>query len=134
MSSKKILTRHSVFYKIILSALICIGMLIGLCAAAAAFAYCTPDPMSLVKPLSIAIIILGASISALITTKLFGVSPALISALIVTLIMMSGGIIANRTDADLGALINCGCYMASAGLFSYLCTRRRKRVPHRRRK
>ncbi len=134
MSFKKSSARRGVFSKICLSLLISAAILLALCAVATAVAYFTPDPMSLVKPLSVAVTVTSACVSAAINSRLFGVSPALISSLILTLIMMGAGIIASHGKADLGALINYVCYMASACLFAYLSGRKRKNKPYRKRR
>ena len=91
--------------------------------AVSVIAYCTGDPLSLIKPLSIVALIGSGAVGAFINSRLFGMGRADIAALITTLIMLTVGIIIKRGAIGIAPLINYACYMASSALFAYLATR-----------
>ena len=130
MSLKKN-TTGSTISKAAFSLLISVGIMAALCALMTVISFCTKDPMSLVKPLSIAAVILGAAVSSLISSRKFSKSASVISSLIFTLIMMSVGIVAGGGKMNTGALINYACYMAVALLFSFLPSNKAKHRRHR---
>lgn len=132
MSVKKNSSEMKNIYKILLCALISLGVLPAVCLTATATAYCTSDPMSLVKTASIAATVISAAISAFVSARKFGMWCATIGSLIFTLGAMSTGIILSSGDIKAGALINCVCYMATAALFAYFATHKNKRKIRRR--
>ena len=109
--------------QLLLSLLIPLGAFIALTLSVSVIAYCTEDPLSLIKPLSIAALIGSGAVGAFINSRLFGMGHADIAALIMTLIMLTVGIIAKRGAIGIGPIINYACYMASSALFAYLATR-----------
>ncbi len=113
------------------SFLTAVGIMAALSVITSAISYCTADPLSLVKPLSVAAIIIGAAISSFVCSKKFGKLPAIISSLAIILVMMTVGIVANSGKINTGALINYACYMATALLFSYLASRTAKVRRHK---
>ena len=121
------------FSGVLLSLLISTLCLAAITLIASAISYCTADPLSLVKPLSVAAIIIGAAAAAFISAKRFGAGSAIISSLIFTLIMLTVGIISGGGKINVGALINYVCYMATATLFSYLAAREPKKRIRRKR-
>ena len=134
MSSNKFQKQNSTAYRALFSLLIFSGMLIAICLVTSVAAYCTADPMALVKPLSIAALILSAVASSVISAKKFGIATTLISALVLTIVMLSVGVIASGGKMNGGAMLNYLCYMATAALCSYLTTRAPKRRPKRHRR
>lgn len=97
-------------------------------------AFCTDDPLSLIKPLSIGAILLSAIVGSLITARLYGVPKAMLSALILTLVILLIGTIAKRGALEAGALINYGCYMAVSALTAYIASRKPSRHARRKRR
>lgn len=134
MSLKKNQKKDNAAYRVAVSFLIFLGMLAAICLVTSVAAYCTADPLSLVKPLSIAALMLSAATASAISTKKFGVAAALISSLVLTLIMLIVGVIASGGKINDGAMLNYLCYTATAALFSYLAARAPKRRSKRRRR
>ena len=132
MSFRKNAKNESTAYKMGISLLISAGIFGAVCLIASAIAYCTADPLSLIKPLSIAVLITSAAVASFVSSKKFGTSQSLISSLILTLLMLTVGIVASKGKMNTGALINYACYMATAALFSYLAGRTPKRKSRRR--
>ena len=97
-------------------------------------AFCTDDPLSWIKPLSIAAIVLSAVVGSLTTSKLYGTPKAILSALIITLIMLLSGIIARRGAPQTSTLINYGCYMATSALTAYIASHKTKKHVRRKRR
>ena len=125
MSFKKN-AKNGTAYKIGISFLISAATLSAISLLSAVIAYCTHDPLSLIKPLSIAAIIISAAVSAFITTKIYSITNAILSSLMLTLIMLTAGIIAVGGIRP-SAMLNYACYMATAALFSYFASRKPKR-------
>lgn len=95
-------------------------------------AYCTDDPLSWIKPMSVASIILSATAGSFLVARLYGASRSALSALIAALIMLAVGIISKKGAVDTGAFINICCYMATSALVAYLA--RRKSGSHSKRR
>lgn len=130
MSTKR---NSRVAVRLLYSLLISIGALVGMTLIASVIAYCTNDPIALIKPLSIATLIICAAAGAFVNSKLFGMGQANVAALIVALLLFTVGIIAKRGAIGIGPLINYTCYMASSALFAYFAKRmsvekRRRRI------
>ena len=112
-----------------LGALLTLFLLI---VAVCVLSYFTPNPMGLVKPLAIVALIVSAAISGFITAKMTkSAGLCCLSALVVSLIILSGGIILYSGVPSLSVLLNASVYMACMSFCGYLGAKER-RVRHRR--
>ena len=107
--------------------------LVAITLLSAVIAYCTEDPLALVKPLSLAAVILSAAASGFLASRLFGMGESVLGALIITLILFTVGLIAKRGAVEAGAVINYLSYIGTSVLFAYFATKR-GRVKRRRRR
>ena len=110
------------------------GMFVAVCLITSVIAFCTADPMSLVKPFSICALIISAALASFISSKRGGMASAILSALIFTLIMLIFGVVISGGKTNAGALINYVCYMLTSLLFAYLASRAPKKRWQRRRR
>lgn len=94
----------------------------------AALAFLTPNPMGLVKPLALLALTVSAALSGFVSAKITKTCtlPCL-SALIISLLLLGGGIILKAGMPSVSTLLNAVIYMAASALFAYLGTKERKR-------
>ena len=122
--------KKSVFVASALGALFSLGVLVLMAALGAAIAFSLKNPLGAVKPLSIAMLLAAAAISAFIARRRSdNMLTPIISSLMLVFTLLITGIIIGDGGIGAGVLINYACYIAVSVLFSYLGghTKARKR-------
>ena len=133
MHGRKSLRTSIPALSLLYSFLISVGIFVFISLIASVIAYATADPLALIKPLSVAALVLSAICSGYINSRLFGTWRSVLSALIMALAMLTVGIISETGALGVGAMINFASYLASASLFAYLASRRGEKKRRRRR-
>ena len=123
------LGRYTLLLICTVSALLTLTLVI---AVMACIALACENPMGLVKPFAIIALIVSASLSGFVGTKITNnVWVSCLSSLAVSLTILAGGIIASGGLPNLSVPLNALIYMAASSLFTYFATKK-KQKRHRR--